>query len=83
MLKMYIDNLLAHSMTQREHLSRLREIFDVCREANLHLRMEKCTFMTTSIHTLGFIVSQGVIKPDPRKKDMLLKAEPPTDRTKF
>ena len=80
-LKIYIDNLLIHSLTRREHLLHLREVFAVCREANLHLRFEKCTFMVTEIKTLGFIISHGVIKPDPIKIDMLLKATPPSDRT--
>ena len=43
--------------------------------------MEKCTFMVTSLHTLGFIISQGEIRPDPRKIDMLIQAQPPKDRT--
>ena len=60
-LKIYIDNLIIHSLTRREHLFHLREVFTICKEANLHLLMEKCTFMVTSLHTLGFIISQGEI----------------------
>ena len=80
-LKIYIDNLLIHSMSKREHLIHLREVFSVCKEANLHLRLEKCTFMVEEIKTLGFIISNGVIRPNPVKIDMLLKAPPPKDRT--
>ena len=37
--------------------------------------------MAEGIKTLGFIFSNGVIRPDPVKIDMLLKAPPPKDRT--
>jgi hypothetical protein len=80
-LKIYIDNLIVHSLSRREHLVHLREVFQICKDANLHLRLEKCTFMVTSIKTLGFIISHGVIQPDPLKIDMLTKAPPPADRT--
>jgi hypothetical protein len=66
-------------MSKRGHLIHLREVFSLCKEANLHLRLEKCTFMVEEIKTLGFIISNGVIRPDPVKIDMLLKAPPPKE----
>ena len=79
--KIYIDKLIIHSMTRRSHIEHLRQVLTICKDTSMHLRKEKCTFMVTEIHTLGFIVSNGVLKPDARKSDMLMKAHPPKDRT--
>ena len=80
-LKIYIDNLLAHSHSRKDHLEHLRQIFEICSQSKLHLRKEKCIFMVTELKTLGFIISHGIIKPDPNKIDMLMKAVAPKDRS--
>ena len=82
-LQIYIDNLGVHSLTRREHLNHLRETLSICKDANLHVRRDKCTFMAmvTTIHTLGFLVSNNLTQPDPIKIDMLLKAATPNDKT--
>ena len=73
-LQIYIDNLGIHSMSGREHFIHLREeTLQICKDANLHIRREKCTFMVTKINTLGFVISQNTLEPD-NKIDMLLKA---------
>jgi hypothetical protein len=80
-LQIYIDNLGVHSMTRREHLIHLRETLQICKDANLHIRREKCTFMVTKINTLGFVISHNTLEPDSNKIDMLLKAKTPHNRT--
>jgi hypothetical protein len=73
----YVDNMLIHTDTRSQHLGALRKVFEKCAQINLHIRKEKCSFMTTSIKTMGFLVEHNVIKPDPAKIDMLKKARPP------
>ena len=82
-LQIYIDNLNIFSLTRRLHLEHLRQVFSVCKDANIHLRKEKCVFMVTEVQTLGSIVSFNSLKPDPKKIDMLQKAIPPRDRTEL
>ena len=80
-LHFYIYNIGIHSLTKREHLNHLRETLSICKDANLHVRKDKCTFMVTTIHTLGFLVSDNLTQPDPIKIDMLFKAATPNDKT--
>ena len=80
-LQIYIDNFNIYSLTRRSHLEHLRQVFSLCKEANIHLQKEKFTFMVTEIQTLGLIVSHNSLRPDPKKVDMLQKATPPKDRT--
>ena len=80
-LQIYIDNLGVHSLSKREHLLHLRETLSICRDSNLHVRRDKCTFMVTTIKTLGFVISHNLLQPDPFKIDMLLQASTPHDRT--
>ena len=58
----------------------LQEVFAVCKKANLHLWLEKCTFMVKEIKTLGSIFPKVTIRPNPIKIDMLLKAPAPKYR---
>ena len=68
-------------MTRREHLIHLRETLQICKDANLHIRREKCTFMVTKINTPGFVISHNTLEPDSNKIDMLLKAKTPHNKT--
>jgi hypothetical protein len=80
-LQIYVDNLDVFSNSKKEHLTHLRETLVICRESNLHIRREKCSFLQTKIQTLGFVVSHNLIEPDPTKIDMLLKASTAQDKT--
>ena len=80
-LQIYVDNLGVHSLSKRDHLLHLRETLTICRNANLHIRRDKCVFMVSRITTLGFVVSNNLLEPDQNKIDMLLKAPVPQDRT--
>ena len=76
-LLIYIDNFIIHTKTEAEHLEALDKILLKCREANLHLRLEKCVFMVKEIRTLGYVISNGIIRPDPVKIQMLQNAPVP------
>ena len=54
-LKIYINNLLVHSSTQSEHLTHPREVFDVCKEANLHLRMDPISAHLWSLQFIHWV----------------------------
>ena len=82
-LVIYIDNLIVHTSSMEDHLTALRKVLSVCRKANLHLRKSKCLFMVDKLKTLGFVVSNRKIEPDPSKIDMLKKAPVPKDKTEL
>lgn len=63
----YIDDIIVHSVTFKEHLEILEEVFRKIRNANLKLGPEKCKFCFKEIKFLGHIVGEDGIRTDPAK----------------
>ena len=68
---LYMDDLLAASHSEEEHLKHLRIIFTLIRGANLRLKLKKCKFMQESVTFLGHKVTPEGVLPNPEtvKKD--------------
>lgn len=57
----YFDNILIYSKDENEHLNHLRDVLNVLKENQLFINMKKCTFMTSRLVFLGFVVgSDGI-----------------------
>ena len=63
----YLDDIIVFSSSFPTHLERLRNVFTALRQANLQLKLSKCSFGQKEVQYLGHIVSATGIKPDPRK----------------
>ena len=63
----YLDDILIYSPDVATHLQHLEMIFQRLREADLKLKMEKCSFLKKHIQYLGHIVSGEGIKLVPEK----------------
>ena len=63
-IEVYIDDMIARSQTEEEHLEKL---FSRLKEYKLRLNPSKCTFGVRSGKLLGFIVSNKGIEVDPIK----------------
>jgi len=63
----YIDDVLIPSRDESEMLQRVRMVFEALREARLTLRLSKCVFGMTSVAYLGFVISEGGVRPGPDK----------------
>ena len=61
----YIDDVIVFAKDHNEHLTRLREVLNCLKNANLKLKLRKCHFAQTSLKVLGHIVSSNGIDPDP------------------
>ena len=61
----YIDDIVIATETIKDHIMRIKEVFECLREAGFKMRAEKCDFMRTETKYLGRIVSADGIKPDP------------------
>ena len=61
----YLDNIIVFSSTWEEHLTRLWQVFERLRHANLKLGAEKCTFAAKEISYLGHRVTEEGLLPDP------------------
>ena len=57
-VEVYVDDMIAKSQTEEEHLVHLKKLFDRLRKFRLRLNPNKCTFGVRSGKLLGFIVSQ-------------------------
>jgi hypothetical protein len=67
----YIDDILIHTVTWKEHLERLVEVFQRLREANLTARPTKCYVGFDEVEFLGHIVGKGQMKPRPSKLEAI------------
>ena len=63
----YLDDILVHSKTEKEHFEILEELFSRLNAAGLTLSLPKCKFGQDSIDFLGYRVSASGIIPLPKK----------------
>ena len=63
----YLDDIIIFSKTSREHIERLRGVFQKFHEAGLKLKPKKCEFFKTRISYLGHIVYRDGIECDAKK----------------
>jgi len=78
-IEVYVDDMIAKSRSEEEHLINLKKLFERLRKFKLRLNPAKCTFGVRSGKLLGFIVSQRGIEVDPNKVHAIL--EMPHPRT--
>ena len=71
-IKVYVDDMIAKSKSEEEHIINLRKLFERLRKFKLRLNPAKCTFGVRSGKLLGFIVSQKGIEVDPDKVRVIL-----------
>ena len=76
-IEVYVDDMIAKSASEEEHLVNLRKLFERLRKYKLRLNPSKCTFGVRSGKLLGFIVSQRGIEVDPDKVCAILEMPHP------
>ena len=79
-IEVYVDDMIAKSKTEEEHLVNLQKLFERLQKYQLRLNPAKCTFGVKSGRFLGFVLSQKGIEVDPEKVKAIL--EMPEPRTK-
>ena len=78
-IEVYVDDMIAKSRIEEEHLVNLRKLFERLQKYQLRLNPAKCTFGVKLGRLLGFVVSQKGIEVDPEKVKAIL--EMPKPRT--
>ncbi|XP_006599872.1 uncharacterized protein [Glycine max] len=66
-IDVYVDDMIAKSKTEEEHLANLQKLFERLWKYKLRLNPAKCTFEVMSRKLLGFVVSQKGIEVNPEK----------------
>uniref|UniRef100_A0AAX7U441 Gypsy retrotransposon integrase-like protein 1 n=1 Tax=Astatotilapia calliptera TaxID=8154 RepID=A0AAX7U441_ASTCA len=63
----YLDDIVIYSQTWEEHLKHLEKVLERLREAGLTANSAKCVFAKAETEYLGFVIGNGVIKPQVSK----------------
>ena len=66
-IEVYMDDMIAKSQGDDDHVVNLRKLFERLRKFQLKLNPAKCTFGATSGKLLGFVVSKKGIVIDSDK----------------
>jgi putative transposase len=74
----YIDDILVHSKTHRQHQQILSQLFQRLSQHNLKIRLEKCHFATTEVEYLGFKLTPKGVLPGTDKTKAIKDATPPS-----
>ena len=69
----YLDDIIIFSSTSKEHLERLRLVFERLRAHNLKINPDKCGFFRMKVQFLGHIVSKDGLEVDPSKIEAVQK----------
>jgi hypothetical protein len=80
-IKIYLDDIIAHSKTFTEHLTHLKAVFKILRANKLYCKREKCFFCFKQIDYCGFIVSEKGIAPQKKKLQAITDWPTPKDVT--
>jgi hypothetical protein len=73
----YIDDVLVHSRTHKEHLKHLSAAIDKIGAANLRLNPKKCVFGSDSVEYLGHTLSGDGVRPGQDKAKVMQTAQLP------
>lgn len=75
----YMDDVLIPSKTISEGLQKLHQVLEVLTKSGFSINMKKCSFLKTSVEYLGYVVSDGKIRPSPSKVEALARTPPPAN----
>ncbi|XP_072934810.1 uncharacterized protein [Epargyreus clarus] len=75
----YVDDVLIMSDTIVEGIRLLEEVLKTLTGAGFSINLRKCSFLCLEIEYLGRVISQGKVKPSPRKIAALVNVPAPTN----
>jgi hypothetical protein len=79
-VRAYIDDLLVITKGSLDyHLDKLKQVFIQLRDAGLKINATKSVFCVQETENLGYILTRGGIKPQPKKVQAILVLNPPNN----
>lgn len=63
----YLDDIVVHGASLRDHQEKLRHVFARLRFHTLQLEPKKCAFLRKEVLYLGHIINENGVSPDPKK----------------
>lgn len=73
----YLDDLLLVSESFDGHIELLVRVANILRDAGLTVNIAKCRLCMREVRYLGFVIGDGVMKPDPEKVRAIRDIRPP------
>ncbi|CAK1597862.1 unnamed protein product [Parnassius mnemosyne] len=80
--QVYVDDVLSKSADFTQGLINIERILIALHKAGFSINADKCSFFKRSIEYLGNVVSNGQIRPSPKKVEALVKAPVPNTAKK-
>jgi hypothetical protein len=68
----YLDNIMVFSTSMEDYVVHLSKVLNGLREHKLFVKKEKCEFACDEIMFLGYLVSIGQVRMDPKKVQNIL-----------
>lgn len=66
-LFVYMGDVVIYAKTIEEHNQKLNSFLKRVNKYNLTLEPSKCLFLLKEVTYLGHVITQGGVKPDPKK----------------
>ena len=74
----YVDDILIHSKSEKEHHEHIRNVLQLLRDNGLVVRRDKCVFGASKVEFLGYEITASGVRPLPSKVDAIRKFPTPT-----
>ena len=75
----YLDDISVAGSTQEEHASNVAAFLKVVSKRNLTLNESKSVLSSSTINILGYLIGNGMVRPDPERLRPLQELNPPTN----
>lgn len=69
----YLDDIVVHGFSLRDHQEKLEQVFNRLRLHNLKLQPNKCIFLRKEVLYLGHLINADGVSPDPSKLECIQK----------
>jgi len=63
----YLDDIVVHGWSLKDHQKKLTQVFDRLRTHKLKLQPNKCSFLRKEVLYLGHVINENGVAPDPNK----------------
>ena len=67
----YLDDILVYSSNPSQHEDHIRQVLERLREANLFVKLSKCSFSTQSVEFLGYVISPDGVSMEKSQIDTI------------
>lgn len=77
----YFDDIVVYADDETEHDRIMKEVIDRARENNIKFNKDKIQYRQGRVKFMGYILSQGTVKPDAKYGDAILGMKRPNDKS--